>query len=390
MKEAVYLISDNIISSLGFTSEENIKCLKLDSSGIKLIDNQELYNQPFYGSLVDTYGINSRFSQYSDPSNYTRFEKLIILSICDALKNSDIDVRNDKTLIIISTTKGNIELLNTRYSGKIEKKRAYLWKAADVIQRFFNNPNTPIVISNACISGVLAIIVGAHFVKSKQYDNVIISGADVITEFIVAGFQSFQSLCDGPCKPFDINRNGLSLGEGSGTIILSNNQNNYFNSDAVLFAGGSTGNDANHISGPSRTGEGLFTAVKKTIEEAKNIGISKVDHISAHGTATQYNDEMEAIVFDRANLSDIPISSLKGFWGHTLGAAGIIESVAAVHSLKSGFMIKTLGMDKLGVSKNITVVDKYTEQTLNSCLKTSSGFGGCNAAVLFSKAHGSK
>src|SRR5690606_23502620 len=108
-------------------------------------------------------------------------------------------------------------------------------------------------------------------------------------------------------------------------------------------------NDANHISGPSRTGEGLVSAVSKAFSEA-NCTAEDLDMINAHGTATAFNDEMEAIAFQRLGLSDTPTNSLKGFVGHTFAAAGLIETIATAESLKTGLAYKTLGLVEAGIS----------------------------------------
>ena len=163
--------------------------------------------------------------------------------------------------------------------------RISLWKLGDVIRKFFGNPNMTIVISNACISGVLAINKAAMMIQSKKFDNVVVTGADMVSRFVVSGFMSFLSLSSEPCRPFDKDRNGLSLGEAASTIILSSNPNG----NSLIHRGGGSANDANHISGPSRTGEGSFIAINKALIEA-DISSSEIDHISSHVTATPYNE----------------------------------------------------------------------------------------------------
>ncbi len=127
-----------------------------------------------------------------------------------------------------------------------------------------------------------------------------------------------------PCRPFDANRDGLSLGEGAGTIIVSKEKK----SDSIRLVCGSSANDANHISGPSRSGEGLFLAGGRVLQKNQQI-----DFISAHGTATLYNDDMESHAITRLGLSDVPVNSFKGYFGHTLGAAGVIETILTKHSM---------------------------------------------------------
>lgn len=377
----VYIASDNIISSLGFTTKENLTKITNNEIGINLIDDINLSPTNFYASLIDTVKLNSDFAQFDNHENYTRFEKLSLLSIKDALNKTKIDPENSKTLFILSTTKGNVDLLK---SGK-DDKRLFLWQTAKLISEYFGNPNVPVVISNACISGVLAINTGSRLIRSGKYENVIITGTDTATEFVVSGFNSFQSLSNSPCKPFDKERNGLSLGEACGTIILTSNKNLVNDEQAILVGGGSSANDANHISGPSRTGEGLYLTIQNTLKDKVSQMIDKIDFISAHGTATLYNDEMEAVAITRANMKDVPVNSFKGYWGHTLGAAGIIESIASVHSLKNNILYKTAGFKELGVTNKINIIDKNEEKELKTCLKIASGFGGCNAGILFYK-----
>ncbi|PLX06923.1 MAG: beta-ketoacyl synthase, partial [Marinilabiliales bacterium] len=257
-----------------------------------------------------------------------------------------------------------------------------LWKLGVIIANFFGNPNQVINISNACISGVLAINTAAMYINTNMFDNVVVCGGDLVTRFVVSGFMSFLSLSEKPCKPFDKNRNGLSLGEAAGTIILSNLPPK--GKQKIKFKGGASANDANHISGPSRTGEGSYIAIKKALAEA-GIKSDKIDHISAHGTATPYNDEMESIAITRHNLQSKPVNSIKGSLGHTLGAAGIIESIILLEEMRNNTLLKTMGFAEIGVSNDINILAENTEKEINTCLKMASGFGGSNAAMIISK-----
>ncbi len=377
----VYIAAENIITSLGFTTEDNCNEIKKGSSGISLIDDPKLSPNKFYASLVDSDDISSRFRNFDDPNKYTRFEKIAILSIKDAISKTSIDVTNPKTLFILSTTKGNIDVLEKEKYLQFGEKRLFLHETAKLIQKYFGNPNTPMVISNACVSGVIAIIAGSMMIRSGRYDNVVITGADILSKFVISGFQSFQSLSNGQCRPFDKTRDGLSLGDGCATIILTSNKN-IAKYPHIVVGNGSSSNDANHISGPSRTGDGLYLSIKKTIGD---FPVDRICFISAHGTATPYNDEMEAIAITRTGLENVPVNSFKGYFGHTLGAAGIIESILSIYSLKNNILFGTAGFIELGVSNKINVIDKTTPKELSGCLKIASGFSGCNASVIFHK-----
>jgi len=302
------------------------------------------------------------------------------MSIQDVIDQSGIDANDKRTLLIYSTTKGNIDILEGAYKN-INPKRAYLPVFAKQLQTYFKFEHTPVVLSNACISGILAIIVAKRFIEQGTYDTVIVCGGDLLSEFTVSGFKSFSALSHEPSRPFDADRVGINLGEAVASILITNNKELATPYHTQVVSGASA-NDANHISGPSRTGEGLYQSLQYTLEgkNTRDIGF-----ISAHGTATPFNDEMESIAFERAGLTNIPVNSLKGYYGHTLGAAGVLETILSLESLKHQRLIKSEGYYKKGVSGNITMIESHEPETFSSFIKTASGFGGCNAAALFAK-----
>ena len=376
MMKEVFISSDNILSPLGATSSENFIQLANLVSGIKKQDDPSMGTDSFYASLF-----NQSDPIYNNNSSFTKFEKLLVASITDALSKSSIDKNSDRTILIISSTKGNISLLETETDNPAPRDSIALHHSAKKIAAHFNFKHPPIVISNACISGLLAMIIGMRLLRSGQYDHAVIAGADVISKFVLSGFQSFQAISPEPCKPFDEARKGINLGEAAGTVILSSDP---IHSNGIKITGGSVSNDANHISGPSRTGEELYQAIQKAMDDAA-VTPADIDFISAHGTATMYNDEMESKAITLANLGSVPVNSLKGYYGHTLGAAGLVESIISIHSLKKNCIIPTAGFEKLGVTMPINICNQLIGIPLKNCLKTASGFGGCNAAIILSK-----
>jgi 3-oxoacyl-[acyl-carrier-protein] synthase-1 len=373
----VFVVADNILSPLGKTTAENFEKLRQNISAVKQQHQSEISIQPFYASLFNPHEVFIKDQQHT----YTKFEQLLVASIGDALKNGGIDAADKKTVLIISSTKGNISLLETEENSAALQKRIALSTSGKLVAAHFGFVNQPIIISNACISGVLGIITAMRLLRAGQYENAVIAGADVISNFIFSGFESFRALSTLPCKPFDKHRDGLNLGEGAATIILSTNKKYGQN---IQVKGGSVSNDANHISGPSRTGAELAHAIKTAMLDASVLP-QDIDFISAHGTATVYNDEMEANAIGLAGLQAVPLNSLKGYYGHTLGAAGLIEAVVSLQSLKDGLVIPTIGFKETGVTNPVNVCAAQLQITAKNFLKTASGFGGCNAAVVFGK-----
>lgn len=379
----IYTIADNIITSLGFTTKENFDNLKQEKSGIKQTTDPKITQVPLQCSLVDTKRLDTEFEKIGNPKEYTRLEKLMILSVNDSLKQTPINPASEDTLFVFSSVKGNIDLIEDE-NHPFKKERINLWAISDQVCRFFKSKVKPVFVSNACISGLTAIITGAQYLQTGKYKNAIVCGGDIISEFTPSGFQSFKAVSETPCKPFDANRNGITLGEGVGTIILTSDKELVKEDNPIIFRGGANTNDANHISGPSRTGDGLYYAIRNTLDEAGKSN-TKIDYISGHGTATPYNDEMESKAISWAKLNHVPVNSLKSYWGHTLGAAGIIECIAGIHSIKENCLIKTLGYSEHGVSEPINVIKEFRETEVKNFLKTASGFGGSNAAAYFSE-----
>lgn len=371
----VFFGSHNIISPLGYSSSQNFDALLNGATALKA-HSFPFSEKPILCSKLNGEALQQRFSETGDPGLFTHLEKLCILSIQDVLKKSGVDHKDKSTLLILSTTKGNIDVLENSYSH-LSPQRAYLPEFARIIGDFFSFANTPLVVSNACISGLLAIIIAKRFIKHRLYKNIIVCGADIVSEFTLSGFKSFNAMSDQPCKPFDAGRTGINLGEAAASVLLSEAR-----TGNVVIRCGASANDANHISGPSRNGDGLFQAVSETL---KHFGGHSVDLISAHGTATEYNDEMESIAFSRAALEQVPLHSLKGYYGHTLGTAGVLESIIAIESLKENILLASAGFNTPGTSRPLNVITSTIKQELKTCLKTASGFGGCNAAAVFEK-----
>lgn len=391
MKKEVYIVADSIISALDMGSQKNMEALYKGKSGVRKIDDPDLYPESFMGAAIDTRQLNRCFSnlefynQLGNDFEFTRFEKMSIMALGGIYRQVEFPV-DSNTLLILSTTKGNIDLLAPALLEKWGKERNMLWKTAQIIAGFWGMKNKPRIISNACISGVEAIHLGAQFIKQGVYENVLVVGADMLTEFVVSGFMSFQSLSPKQCKPFDETRDGLNLGEAAAAMWLTSNESYLkHNMPKIQVVGGGSSNDANHISGPSRTGDGQFLAISSALKEAE-IEAEDIGYISAHGTATPYNDEMESKALNLAGLQDKPVNSMKAYFGHTLGAAGVVESVVTCKNLRDQKILKSLGYENHGVPMPLNVIRETRDWPMKYALKTASGFGGCNAAVVFSNA----
>ena len=319
----IYCIGHSIISPLGEGSAANYAAVQAGRSGLKVHTSRFEDVEPFCASLFDT------------PQS---FVPLCIKSVEMAIQDSGVRMQDADTIFILSTTKGdNLDLLTP----------------AQEIARHFGNPNPPIVVSNACTSGVCAQITAMRLLEAGLYEHAVVVGCDIQTKFIVSGFQAFKALSPEPCKPFSPDRKGLNLGEAAATIVYSRNKNTEYrvqNTETYwTLEAGSIHNDANHISAPSRTGDGAYLCLKDVMAGLQPEDIAL---IGVHGTATLYNDDMERTAIERAGLQDIPISALKPYFGHTMGCAGVLETILCAMQVEKARVIKML-----------------------------SGFGGVNAAI---------
>ena len=369
----------NIISPLGMTTAENYAAVKEGRSMLKRYEGLWRLPEPFTASLMDREKVEEAFAPLANGAKYTFFEKMIILSASRAIAEAKIDAASDRVLFILSTTKGNVFLLDKNETG-FPQERVLLGYAAKQMTNFFHNPNTAIVVSNACISGVCAQIQAMRELESGRFDYVVTVGADVQSAFIVSGFQSFKALSVDPCRPFDANRIGLNLGDAAATIIYTR-KDKVTDNDWVACRG-AIRNDANHISGPSRTGEGSYRALRIALGDTNP---DRIAFVNAHGTATLYNDEMESFAIERAGLSKVPVNGLKGYYGHTMGAAGIMETILSMQAIDDHNILATRGYETMGVTHPLVLSNQNQPTDKRAFIKLLSGFGGCNAALLIAK-----
>ncbi|WPO91409.1 beta-ketoacyl synthase N-terminal-like domain-containing protein [Chryseobacterium sp. HR92] len=385
MRKEIYITDYNCVTPLGFNVDSNWNALLEGKSGVALhtiIDNQAA----FYASMIDSDKLNEEFNRFftqNDNDNFTRLEKMLLLSLQPLVEKHPL---SEDTAFILSTTKGNISLLKNQSELP---EGVYLSKLAEKIAAFFGFKTKPIIVSNACVSGVMAISVAKNMIQAGRYKDAFVVAGDELSEFVISGFNSFQAIGSGPCKPYDKNRDGINIGEAAAAVYITSchsdegriSQNEKFKFKVL---GDSAINDANHISGPSRTGDGLYASIRNAMAEAR-VSPEQIDFISAHGTATLYNDEMEAIAFNRMDLQHIPLNSMKGYYGHCLGASGLLESIISMESALHSTLIPSKNFEETGVTQPLNIIRENQTTDITYILKTASGFGGCNAAVVLEK-----
>ncbi|MGN0089817.1 MAG: beta-ketoacyl synthase N-terminal-like domain-containing protein [Alloprevotella sp.] len=364
----IRVLSTNIVSPLGFTSEENYQSIRSGKTGLCQYENPWGIPETITASLF-----SEEQNRKLKTDGLSRFESLVFTSVKDAMSKVPFDMLSNNTVFILSSTKGNIEALSEG------NELTNLALSAKKISGKLGFSNEPIVVCNACISGAAAQLLAWRLIHSGRYDYAVVCGADCQSKFIVSGFSSLKALSPEPCRPFDMERYGLNLGEAAATIILGKERPDECRDSWYMHAG-AIRNDAVHISNPSKTAEGAIRAIRKALPPNPLVSL-----ISLHGTATLYNDQMEAVALKRTSLDSVPAMALKGYFGHTMGAAGILETIISIYATEDHQALPTKGFSELGVSANIGVSNRPQPISGNSILKMIAGFGGCNAALFFSK-----
>ncbi len=290
--------------------------------------------------------------------------------------------------LVVSTTKAGLDELQTAIDSGQRPATGLCHPAllAGTLQQSLSLTGPLTTIASACESGLAAIINAARQIRSRQASSVLVLATDAIERFTLAGFSSLRGLSVGPCMPFDANRTGLSLGEGAAAILLTAETGDQ---EGIFVQGWGQTMDANHITGPSRTGDGLAAAINSALKLA-DCSAGGIHMVNAHGTGTEFNDEMEAKALKLAfGACDVPVASFKGAIGHTLGAAGAIEAALTAEALVQQTAPPTVGLSTPGVSVPLNLLTRPLPlETMDRALTVKSGFGGVNAAVVLTRRGG--
>jgi 3-oxoacyl-(acyl-carrier-protein) synthase len=296
-----------------------------------------------------------------------------------AIDFEELDVAN--TVFIFCCAKGDISSIEDR---ALHKNRSFPLPLPGAQAQYVQNmilPGCPrtMVISNACASGAIAVETAKDLLLGGVFKHALVFGFDSISRFVVTGFFSLNALSPKGARPFDESRDGLTIGEGACIALLT--KRTPFTGD-ICIAGAGSSNDANHRTGPSRTGDGLLRAARAALIDARATA-PEIGAVKCHGTATAYNDAMEAKALDQLFNKSIPACcSVKGAIGHTSGAGSLLETIIAAEFLKRHALPPTAGFSSLGVEENVPVSSEPQTFEQNTMLCLSAGFGGINAAVV--------
>jgi 3-oxoacyl-(acyl-carrier-protein) synthase len=300
------------------------------------------------------------------------------------------DVDPERLAIVVGTALGGVEEGERALSGGSARRlRSALYDApAHRLARWLGARGPAITVATACASGSTALGIGADMLRRGEADAVVAGGYDILCRFVMRGFDGLRSLTRERVRPFDRRRSGLLLGEAAGLLLLRRERDAGPRRLGMLLGYGSA-SDAAHIAAPDPHGRGIERAMRSALAEA-GVAPDEIDFVSAHGTATPLNDPIEAAALRRVlgpKGGAVPVNSIKGAFGHTMGAAAALEAIVCLLAGCRGQVPATLGLEERDPACDLDCVQGAPRSLRpRVSLSTSLGFGGCNAALVIGSA----
>jgi 3-oxoacyl-[acyl-carrier-protein] synthase II len=365
-------------TAVGVGVEALRTALRTNASGLRKCErfNNGRFQSDIAGAALEN------GEQHDDPAYALANQALH--EACEQAQGALQSVSPQRVAFVLATTKANIEALERLSDGRECSEIARRHLQGDLLAEDLaaeHGAEGPVqCVSNACVSGLIAIQQGARLIQRGDADAVLVVGVDHLSAFVMAGFSALKALDPFGCRPFDRDRTGLSPGEAGAAIVLARESATHPSSRIL---GWGSSNDANHITGPSRDGLGLIRAVRTALDSA-NLDPHEIDYINAHGTGTPFNDAMESAAL-RNVFGDTcpPVSGSKGMLGHTLGAAGVVETILCALAMQDHWLPGTPGLKAAAEGAPSSLLREGRAATRMNCvLKVNTGFGGVNGAII--------
>ena len=315
-----------------------------------------------------------------------RASQLLFAAADDLLARAHLDASPRRVGVVLGTALGGVEEGEKAVAGDPSARRtaAALYDGpAHALARRLGCRGPALTVSTACASGATSLGVAADLLRADAADLVVAGGYDILCRFVMRGFDALRSLTRDRVRPFDRRRSGLLLGEGAALVLMARDRDARRRIGRLL--GHASAGDGTHIAAPDPEGRGLASAIRIALAEAE-VGPEDVDFVSAHGTATPLNDRIETAVLKRvlgARAGLIPMNSIKGALGHTMGAAATLEAIMCLLASREGVVPHTVGLEERDPECDLDYVTTAPRAARpRVSLSTSLGFGGCNAALV--------
>jgi 3-oxoacyl-[acyl-carrier-protein] synthase II len=317
-----------------------------------------------------------------------RASRLLVAAVEDLQARAALDCDAARLAVVVGTALGGVDELDQALHGDRGPRRAAAGlydSPAEALAAWIGARGPVLTVSTACASGATAIGVAADLLRDGEADLVVAGGYDALCRFVMRGFDSLRSLTRERVRPFDRRRSGLLLGEAAGLMLMARERDAGGRPCLGRLRGHASVSDGAHVAAPHPDGRGLDTAIRAALAEA-DVEPDEVDFVSAHGTATALNDRIETAVLKRVlgkRAYAIPVNSIKGALGHTMGAAAALEAIMCLLASRHGVIPQTSGFEEPDRDCDLDYVPATPRRTTpRLSLSTSLGFGGSNAALV--------
>jgi 3-oxoacyl-[acyl-carrier-protein] synthase II len=316
----------------------------------------------------------------------SRAAALLVAAAADLRARARLDAAPERIAVIVGTALGGVEELDHALADDGSARRALdgLYDSpAHALAAWLGARGPVLTVSSACASGATALGLGADLLREDAADLVVAGGYDILCRFVMRGFDALRSLARERVRPFDRRRTGLLLGEAAGLVLLAREDTPGPRLGRLL--GHGSASDASHIAAPDGEGRGLEAAIRAALA-AGDVAVGDLDFVSAHGTGTVLNDRIETAVLRRVlgnRAGAVPVNSIKGALGHTMGAAAALEAIMCLLAARDGWIPPTVGFEEPDPACDLDYVPGACRALRpRRMLSTSLGFGGCNAALV--------
>lgn len=393
----VFITGIGSISSIGLNVQECLKSLREGKTGIGRTNFfQSKYTETLYFAEIplSDLSLKQRLNVVNE-KHFTRTTLIALSAFQEAIEDAKLssnDLTDFSTGLISSSTVGGMCYTDHLYtdanltSAPSDFVKSYEGSdhTLQIVQRYGMTGFTD-TINTACSSSANAILLGAKLIKSGRAKRVIVGGADCLAKYTVNGFNSLRILSEFPCKPFDNNRDGLTLGEGAAYLVLESEDVVGDKYKYAEVAGYGNANDAFHPSATSDNAVGPVTAMNLALNSA-GLTPDSIDYVNAHGTGTPNNDLTESVAFEHVFQKVPPYNSTKSYTGHTLAASGALEAIFSLLSIKHSELYPSLQCDSPIDGFKFKPIDHYTTGVaINHVMSNSFGFGGNCTSIILSK-----
>ena len=405
MSNRVVITGEGSISPLGVSSKDLWNNLIHGKSGIKLIKSfdTENFNVKIAGEITDFDPLT--FFEHKESRKLDRYTMFAMIAADQAIKSSGLDSSN--VGVILGTGVGGMHTLEEEQTKLLKKGQRgvsphFIPKMIPniaggqiAIKYGFHGPNFS--LSTACSSASDAIGMAYRLIQSNQINTMVCGGSEGgITPLTLSGFSNMKALSknnDNPqsaSKPFDKNRDGFIMSEGSAMLVLESLDSAKKRGANILaeIIGYGITNDAYHITQPHNESKGAASAIDLALKDA-SINKDEVSYINAHGTSTYYNDMLETQAIKQVfgnQAKDLLVSSTKSMTGHMLGATGAIEAINCIYAMNHGIIPPTINYETPDPECDLNYVpNKSIESNLTITMSNSFGFGGHNSVLAFKK-----